>query len=141
MISSFFVAVAQIHRPPPHVPLLATLLLYSVVVMKRGNARGAKGKGHRRWIGSPDNGSSPIISGGRPPSRGGTGRTNREVHVRLRVQGCNRPRPPAPRSFDEGRRLAYIDCDRRAPRERSTSLCDTGVEGCGGGAVISLNCG
>src|SRR5580704_1778730 len=27
-----------------------------VVVMKRGNARGAKGVGHQRWIGSTSNG-------------------------------------------------------------------------------------
>src|SRR5438034_7317804 len=34
-----------------------------VVVMKRGNARGAKGVGHQRWIGSTGNGRSPIING------------------------------------------------------------------------------
>jgi hypothetical protein len=51
-----------------------------VVVMKRGNARGANGVGHQRWIGSTGNGRSPIINGRRQPSFGGM---NREVHVRI----------------------------------------------------------
>src|SRR5258708_38924434 len=51
--------------------------------MKGGNARGAKGAGHRRWIGSTDNGRSPIIRGRRQPSCDGTSRMNREVHVRI----------------------------------------------------------
>ncbi len=55
----------------------------TVVVMKRGNARGAKGAGHRRWIGSTGNGRSPIISGRRQPSCDGTSRMNRETHVRI----------------------------------------------------------
>src|SRR5262249_35915982 len=54
-----------------------------VVASKRGNARGAKEAGHRHWIGSTGNGRSPIISGRRQPSRDGTSRMNREVHVRI----------------------------------------------------------
>src|SRR5215813_12584701 len=54
-----------------------------VVALKRGNARGAKGAGHRHWIGSTDNGRSLIISGRRQPSSDGTSRMNREVHVRI----------------------------------------------------------
>src|SRR6266436_8784562 len=53
-----------------------------VVVTKRGNARGAKGAGHRHGIWSTDNGRSPMNYGRRQPSRGGTSRMNREVHVR-----------------------------------------------------------
>ena len=34
-----------------------------VSAMKRGNARGANGAGHRRWIGSTGNGRNPIING------------------------------------------------------------------------------
>src|SRR6516162_5475113 len=48
----------------------------SVVVMKRGNARGAKGVGHRHWLGSTGNGRNPMINGRRQPSRGGTSRMN-----------------------------------------------------------------
>jgi len=54
-----------------------------VVVMKRGNARGAKGVGHQRWIGSTGNGRNPIINGRRQPSLGGTSRMMREYHVRI----------------------------------------------------------
>jgi len=55
----------------------------SVVVMKRGNARGANGAGHRHWIGSTGNGRSPIISGRRQPSCDDTSRMNRKVPVRI----------------------------------------------------------
>ena len=34
----------------------------SIVVMKRGNARGAKGAGHRLEIGSTGNGRNPIFN-------------------------------------------------------------------------------
>ncbi len=54
-----------------------------VVVMKRGNARGAKGVGHQRWIGSTGNGRNPIINGRRQPSLGGTSRMMREYHVQI----------------------------------------------------------
>src|SRR5262244_932291 len=39
----------------------------SVVVMKRGNARGAKGAGYRHWRGSTGNGRNPMINGRRQP--------------------------------------------------------------------------
>ena len=54
-----------------------------VVVKKRGNARGAKGVGHQRWIGSTGNGRNLIINGRRQPSLGGTSRMMREYHVRI----------------------------------------------------------
>src|SRR5712691_885062 len=38
------------------------------------HARGAKGVGHQRWIGSTGNGRNPIINGRRQPSLGGTSR-------------------------------------------------------------------
>src|SRR5271169_6473978 len=54
-----------------------------VVVMKRGNARGAKGAGHRRWAWAnwviP--GGARSFSGRRQPSCGDTSRMNREVQV------------------------------------------------------------
>src|SRR5674476_171369 len=54
-----------------------------VVAMKRGNARGAKGAGHRRWGASQlATGGAPILDGRRQPSRGGTSRMTRECHVR-----------------------------------------------------------
>src|ERR1700745_310909 len=67
----------------PKVPMRRLGAHCLVVVMKRGNARGAKGVGHKRWIGSPGNGRSPIINGRRQPSLGGTSRMMREYHVRI----------------------------------------------------------
>ena len=76
--------------------------------MKRGNARGAKGVGHQRWIGSTGVGSTGsgrnlIINGRRQPSHGGTSRMMREYHVRI----CEGPGVQLPGST---RRCA----DRRA---------------------------
>ncbi len=80
-----------------------------VVVMKRGNARGAKGAGHRHWIGSTGNGRNPIINGRRQPSLGGTSRMMREYHVRIceglgvKFPGSTRQtrlrRPPSRRAY------------------------------------------
>jgi hypothetical protein len=67
----------------PKVPMRRQGAHCLVVVMKRGNARGAKGVGHQRWIGPTGNGRIPIINGRRQPSFGGTSRMNREVHVRI----------------------------------------------------------
>src|SRR4030081_3861395 len=38
-----------------------------VVALKRGNARGAKGAGHRHWLGSTGNGRNPMFNGRRQP--------------------------------------------------------------------------
>jgi hypothetical protein len=67
----------------PKVPMRRRGADCLVVVKKRGNARGAKGAGHRHWIGPTGNGRSLIISGRRQPSCDGTSRMNREVHVRI----------------------------------------------------------
>src|SRR5580704_9620090 len=67
----------------PKVPMRRLGAHCLVVVMKRGNARGAKGVGHQRWIGSTSNGRNPIINGRRQPSLGGTSRMMREYHVRI----------------------------------------------------------
>jgi len=53
----------------------------SIVVMKRGNARGAKGVGHRHCFGSTGNGRNPMFNGRRQPSRDGTSRMTRECLV------------------------------------------------------------
>src|SRR3974377_222252 len=53
----------------------------SVVVLKRGNACGAKGAGYRHWRGSTGNGRNPMFNGRRQPSRGGTSRMMREYLV------------------------------------------------------------
>jgi len=55
----------------------------SVVVLKRGNACGAKGAGYRHWRGSTGNGRNPMFNGRRQPSRGGTSRMTREYQVRF----------------------------------------------------------
>src|SRR5712672_342551 len=72
----------------PKVPMRRRGAHCPVVVMKRGNARGAKGVGHQHWIGSTDVGKtgsrrSPINNGRRQPSLGGTSRMMREYHVRI----------------------------------------------------------
>src|SRR5215472_18644584 len=55
----------------------------SVVALKRGNARGAKGAGHRHLLGSTGNGRNPMSNGRRQPSRDGTSRISREAYVRF----------------------------------------------------------
>ena len=55
----------------------------SVVVVKRGNARGVKGAGHRHWLGSTGNGRNSKFNGRRQPSCGGTSRMTRECQVRI----------------------------------------------------------
>src|SRR6516162_6993848 len=60
-----------------------------VVVMKRGNARGAKGAGHRHlarvnWCWGPtDTRRNPMFNGRRQPSCDGTSRMTRECQVRI----------------------------------------------------------
>src|SRR5665647_3578892 len=66
----------------PKVPMRRRGADCLVIALKRGNARGAKGAGHRHWLGSTGNGRNPMINGRRHPSCGGTSRMNREVHVR-----------------------------------------------------------
>src|ERR1700704_2716861 len=55
------------------------------VVMKRGNARGAKGAGHRRWAWANwvTPGGARNLSGRRQPSCDGTSRMMREYQVRF----------------------------------------------------------
>ena len=77
----------------------------SVVVMKRGNARGAKGAGHPRrdrWVnGKPE---EPTGFGGRrQPSLGGTSRMMREYHVRI-CEGLGVKLPGSTRRNDRGDR-------------------------------------
>src|SRR5262245_34009603 len=57
----------------------------SVVVTKRGNARGAKGAGHRHELGSTGSyrEEPECFSGRRQPSCDGTSRMTRECHVRI----------------------------------------------------------
>jgi len=54
-----------------------------VVAKKRGNARGAKGAGHRHWRGPTGNGRSSMFNGRRQPSCDGTSRMTRECQVRF----------------------------------------------------------
>ena len=76
----------------------------SVVVMKRGNARGAKGAGHPRrdrWVnGKPE---EPTGFGGRrQPSLGGTSRISREVYVRFCERLCQEGAKAPCGTKDEG---------------------------------------
>jgi hypothetical protein len=58
-----------------------------VLAMKRGNARGAKGAGHRHWIGSTSNGTNPIVNGRRQPSCDGSRLRRSEMPVVARDDG------------------------------------------------------
>ena len=78
---------------------------YSVVVMKRGNARGAKGAGHCIGIvrvnGQPE--ELDDRGGRRQPSMGGTSRVSREAQARIceglgvKFPGPTRPQGEIPR--------------------------------------------
>ena len=107
----------------PKVPMRRLGADCLVVAWKRGNARRAKGAGHRRWIGSTDvrstdSGRSPILNGRRQPSCGGTSRMNREAHVRfceglgVKFPGPTRPWPPA---RPPASRAAYLGKPAAAP--------------------------
>ena len=77
----------------PKVPMRRLGAHCLVVAMKRGNARGAKGVGHQRWIGSTGAGSTGtgrnlIINGRRQPSHGGTSHI---TSGSVRDSGCNSP--------------------------------------------------
>src|SRR5713101_1613745 len=75
-----------------------------VVATKRGNARGAKGAGHRRWAWANwvKPGRALMFSGRRQPSCGDTSRMNREVQVRIceglgvKLPGPTRQNEPCP---------------------------------------------
>ena len=102
----------------PKVPMRRTGADCFVVAEKRGNARGAKGAGHRHWFGSTGNGRNPRVNGRRQPSRGGTSRMMRECQVRIcerlgvKFPGPTRQNPRLPRR--------NID-DRFAPTNRHTN--------------------
>src|SRR6266566_1811517 len=55
----------------PKVPMRRRGADCPIVVMKRGNARGAKGAGHRRWVGSTGDGQ-PATGGTRSSTEGGS---------------------------------------------------------------------
>src|SRR5262245_56428200 len=61
----------------PKVPMRRLGADCLVVVMKRGNARGAKGAGHRHWRGSTGNGRNS--NGRRQPSCDGTSRISCKI--------------------------------------------------------------
>ena len=55
-----------------------------IVVMKRGNARGAKGVGHSlHSLGQRETGGTRLPCRRRQPSLSGTSRMRREFHVRI----------------------------------------------------------
>src|SRR5258708_22694521 len=72
-----------------------------------GNARGAKGAGHRHLlgstgVGSTDDGRNPMSNGRRQPSRGGTSRMTRECQVRICERlGVKFPGPTRPSASEE----------------------------------------
>ena len=108
----------------PKVPMRRLGAHCLVVAMKRGNARGAKGVGHQRWIGSTGVGSTGsgrnlIINGRRQPSHGGTSRMMREYHVRI----CEGPGVQLPGSTRQSR-LGGASC--RSSHVRNAPLATVG---------------
>jgi hypothetical protein len=92
------------------------------VATKRGNARGAKGAGHRRWAWAHwvKPGRALMFSGRRQPSCGDTSRMNREVQVRI-CEGLGVKLPGPTRQFACGAREigvmpAFVDACRGHPR-------------------------
>src|SRR6516165_10792521 len=85
----------------PKVPMRRRGADCLVVVMKRGNAGGAKGAGHRRWAWANwvKPGGARRFSGRRQPSCGDTSRMNLEVQVRIcEGLGVQFPGPTRPRA-------------------------------------------
>src|SRR5262249_15861910 len=98
-----------------------------VVVMKRGNARGAKGAGHRRggWANWVKRGGARNFSGRRQPSCGDTSRMNREVQVRnLEGLGVKLPGPTRqflPPTMKLGGDRTCSDSGRQSARRSSVA--------------------
>src|SRR5262249_43205965 len=96
----------------PKVPMRRGGADCPVVALKRRNGRGAKGAGHRHWVGSTGNGRNPTINGRRQPSRGGTSRMMREYHVRIceglggKFPGPTRQKGNIALLFSDGRKWA-----------------------------------
>ena len=67
----------------PKVPMRRLGADCSVVVVKRGNARGAKGAGHRHWPRVNRQREEPDLNGRRQPACDGTSRMTRECQVRI----------------------------------------------------------
>src|SRR6516225_11512442 len=68
----------------PKVPMRRAGAECSVIARKGGNARGAKGAGHRRWERANWQQEEPsFLDGRRRSSFGGTSRMMREYHVRI----------------------------------------------------------
>src|SRR6266481_2992807 len=90
----------------PKVPIRRRGAHCLVVATKRGNARGAKGAGHRRraWANWVKPGGARTFSGRRQPSRGGTSRMMREYHVRI-CEGLG-VKFPGPTRQNRNRRIA-----------------------------------
>src|SRR5262249_53056079 len=95
----------------PKVPMRRPGADCFVVAMKRGNARGAKGAGHRHWRGSTGNGRNPMFNGRRQPSCGGTSRMTRECHVRF----CERLGVQFPGPTRHSRRTEELRCFAECP--------------------------
>ena len=112
----------------PKVPMRRLGAHCLVVAMKRGNARGAKGVGHQRWIGSTGVGSTGsgrnlIINGRRQPSHGGTSRMMREYHVRI----CEGLGVQLPGSTRHTRRPGRGPLASRTMKQASISSTDQGA--------------
>src|SRR5262252_5484821 len=126
----------------PKVPMRRLGAHCLVVVMKRGNARGAKGVGHQRWIGSTGNGRNPVINGRRRPSLGGTSRMMREYHVRIcerlgvKFPGPTRQERPSRSALSRDR--CTLNCgSSRVSADTEDPTQDQGAATCRPSALLS----
>src|SRR5438132_2999246 len=130
--------VAQTARPK--VPMRRLGADCSVVVMKRGNTRGAKGAGHRHWLGSTGNGRNPMFNGRRQPSSDGTSRMTRECQVRI----CERLGVKFPGPTRQIRSFGYVCSISALPESgRRSAHCDVakvpGADSCRSAKNLSFD--
>src|SRR5215467_8697818 len=94
----------------PKVPMRRAGADCSVIARKRGNARGAKGAGHRRWERANWQQEEPsFLDGRRRSSLGGTSRMMQEYHVRICERlGVKLPGPT--RRFAPAQRRGEAQC-------------------------------
>src|SRR5262245_23140046 len=110
----------------PKVPMRRLGADCSVVATKRGNARGAKGAGHRHELGSTGSyrEEPECFSGRRQPSCDGTSRMTRECHVRI----CERLGVRFPGPTRQNRKSPTALLQVRSTSAGSTGRRNTGVK-------------
>ena len=115
----------------PKVPMRRAGADCSVIARKRGNARGAKGAGHRRWERANWQQEEPsFLDGRRRSSFGGTSRMMREYHVRICERlGVKLPGPTRQRCGNAGTRFRQAR-SREASASEPLQKCRKRIRRC-----------